>query len=164
MAAGARAHDADALPIDVPFVRLGTGEPHGAGGVVEHRRMAVALRAEPVFQDEPGDAVVRQPFGVAGAFVGREAAVTATRADDDGRAGRLVRRGQEGGERRLVVVLVPERARGAIRPEQNGIERGGVERERGGEGEEESGDAHEGEPGRPLRPSPGRRRARDTRG
>ena len=65
MAAGAGAHDADALRVDLPLGGFGAREAHGARGVFEHDGMAVAFGAEAVFQDEASDAVFREPLGVA---------------------------------------------------------------------------------------------------
>jgi hypothetical protein len=70
-----------------------------------------------------------------------ESAVAAAGADDEGRAGGLLRCREKGGEGGFVFVRVAECAGRAIRPERNGSERRGVERggeKDGGQGRKEA--------------------------
>ena len=97
--------------------------------------MAVAFGTEAIFENDASDAVIGEPFGVACAFVWGEAAVAAAWADDDGGAGGFLWGGEEGGEGGFVVVILAESAWGAVWPEGDGGERGGVEN-----GEEERGE------------------------
>ena len=79
MAAGGRAHDPDALGIQFPFPGVGAHCSHCAGGDLQHCGMPVASGAQPVFQDEPGDAVfVKEPC-VLVPFVRSQSAVAAAR-------------------------------------------------------------------------------------
>ena len=97
--------------------------PHRAGGILQHRRMPVAVRTQPVFQDEPGDAVFVQEPRVVAAFVRGQAAVAAARANHNGGAGRLGRVRQIRRERGDVFVLFAERAGRSFRPERERIGR-----------------------------------------
>ena len=141
MPACAGSHDAHALWVDLPLVGLGPREAEGARGVVEHRGMPVAFRAEAGFQNDADDAVFREPFGVACAFVRGESAVAAAGADDEGRAGGFFRCREKGGEGGFVVVCVAECAGRAVRPERDGGERRSVEcggEKEGGQGRKEA--------------------------
>ena len=101
--------------------------------------MPVAGRAEPVFQNERGEAVFVEPNRVAPSLVRRESAVAAAGADDDRGAGRFVRRGEKRGDRGLVGLRVAERAGGFVGPKQDRIEWRGVG---GGDENEEGEEAH----------------------
>ena len=62
MAPCGKAEDADALRIDLPFLGTGADKADGTLGVAQGNWMVV-LRAEPVFQDDRGDAVRIEPVG-----------------------------------------------------------------------------------------------------
>src|SRR5260370_29988983 len=77
VAAGRRAHDANALWVEEPFGRAGPDGSHGARGVLQHGRVVVTTRAEAVIEHEAGDALLVKPPGVIAAFVPRQGAVAA---------------------------------------------------------------------------------------
>src|SRR5579859_3226711 len=76
-------------------------------------------RSQSVAQHEGGDAVTVQPLGGIFAFVAdSEAAVAPAGADDDGRARRLVGRGQVNRPSGFVALLGADGAGGAFGPEK----------------------------------------------
>src|SRR5881296_3223027 len=79
MAASRRPNDADAMRIDLPLRGIGAHETNGPGGIFEHPRMTIALRAKAVLYDKGGNSVCHKPIGVTLAFVRRERAITAAR-------------------------------------------------------------------------------------
>ncbi len=125
MPSGARTHDADAVGVDVPFGGATPHNPNGAAGVLKHDRVTVPGGTEPVFDDKGGDAVFGKPFGVPGTFVCGQAAIPASRKDNDGGAGRERGIGQEGCDCGFVTFPDAERVGGAIGPKGQGGLRGG---------------------------------------
>ena len=121
MSAGGRTHDADAFGVEFPFLGPGAHGADGAGGILQHRRMMIAAGGESIFQDEAGNALFVQPKRVALAFMLRETAVAATRANHDGRARGFGRVGQKDGERGDVFFRVAQGAGSAVGPEGEGI-------------------------------------------
>ena len=83
MAAGGGTDDADAGGVASVAFGEDAEQAERAGGVVEHRRVAIAVGAEPVFEDVGGDPVSGKEFGVAGALMFGEAAVAAAGENED---------------------------------------------------------------------------------
>lgn len=119
VSAGGGAHDGDASGVDLPIRGAGADEAEGAGGVLQHDGMAVAVRAEAILEDERGEALLHDPFGVVVSFVAGEHAVAAAGTDDDGRAGGVGLR-QVGRDGRAVFVFAAEGAGDVVGPEGNG--------------------------------------------
>jgi hypothetical protein len=93
MPASGGADDADALWVEVPFASTRADEADGAGDVLQFDGIMVAVETEAVFEDETRDTLAGEPFGIALAFMRRKVGVTATGANDHGRAvGGAVRR------------------------------------------------------------------------
>src|SRR5712671_6220905 len=109
------------MRIDLPLDRIGADEANRARGVFKHPRMMIALRTEPVFDDERSNSICDQPIGIALAFVRRERAITAARQNHDGSArGDAWGAWKKRGEARDVFVFLAQRAGRTIRPERNG--------------------------------------------
>ena len=123
MSARRRPDDANARWIDAPIRGARADESHGAGGVLEHDRMAIAVRPEAVLDDEGVEALLVEPERVVMSFVLGEAAVTATGQDDDSGSG-CVGADEERRERGNVTFLGAESARCLVGPESNGSELG----------------------------------------
>src|SRR5580765_6841835 len=83
MSAGGGTHDADAFGIDLPFSGAGTHRTDGALGIFQHARMPVALRTEPIPQNEGADAMLIQVERVILSFMAGQAAIAATGTDHD---------------------------------------------------------------------------------
>ena len=113
---GAEAHDADALPIDIPGFGVGSDQADGALAV-EHGN-GLAVGSDAVFKHEGGDAVVVQPMADIHAFVtSGQVGVTTTGADDDGAAigfGGVGQKFCEGGD---VGIGIAQCARGLVGPQ-----------------------------------------------
>jgi len=121
VAAGGGAHDADLVWFQVPIGGMIADQPDGAGHIVEHRRMVVAVAAEAVLQHEARDAVGVEPNRVVPALMGRQTSVASPWADHHGRPRGLVRGGPERGEGGDVLDRIgPEGARGGAVPEGDG--------------------------------------------
>lgn len=117
VAASGGTDDPDAGGIESLRASEMTGEADGAGSIVQHGGMFVAVRSDAVVQYIGRDAVAREPAGVAFALMRGEKPVTAAGEDDDGRAGPLGGIGQEGSEQRGINRSVAEGARRALWPE-----------------------------------------------
>ena len=112
------AHYADAIWVDAPVGRASANKPQGAGGVLEHGGMTIAMRTQAVLKNKGGDAVLVKPFCVIRPFVWSKSAVTATRADNDRRTGRPFR--QVSSQGRDVFVFFAKCTRRTAGPEPNG--------------------------------------------
>lgn len=115
------AHDTDSRGIHMEFGRLGPDEAHGAGNVHEHDGVTIPRGAESVSQDECGDSLFVEPFGVAVAFVARESAITTAGADNDRRRGVTGLADQIGLDDGAIGFLVAQSARRVIFPERNRV-------------------------------------------
>ena len=137
MAAGGRADDADAFGVELPLVGAGAHRADCAGRVLQHDRMPIAVRAEPVLQDERRDAVFVEPNCVARALVRRECAVTAAGTNHHRGARGLARLREERRQRRDIVGALAQRAGRVAGPKRKGVGRLRLgERQRNREGEE----------------------------
>ena len=83
--------------------RLRAQGAEGAGGIREHRGMAVTMTAETVAQDEGPDTVAGEPFSEAGAFVVGKSFVAATGKNEESRGLRGGRRRRESRESGQIV-------------------------------------------------------------
>src|SRR5262249_46853300 len=121
---------------------VGADGADGALGILEGSGMPVA-RAETVFKDERGDAVLGEPLGDLLAFVaGRQAAVAAAGTDDDGGAGRLACGGKIGGQGGFVLRRRAQGTGSAFGPEESLLRLGGLGGIQERQGKEER--SHEG--------------------
>ena len=85
MAAGGEANDDDAIGIDVVVRRAGADGLDGTAGVEKRDREQIAVRAEPVAEDEGAEAAGGEPVGNFAAFkVAGEMKVGTAGKDDDG--------------------------------------------------------------------------------
>src|SRR3989442_318195 len=121
MSARRRTNDADAFRVQFPRRRVGADQADGPRGVLHFDWMMVARRAEPVFQYETRDTLVGEPLGVNDSFMGRQAGISASGADDQGRAGGFFGWRKQRRQRGLVAVGVAGGARRAVRPQQQGF-------------------------------------------
>ena len=112
VAAGGGADDAHARRVESFGAGAGAQGAQRAGGVVQHRRVAVAGGAKAVFEDVGGDAARGEPLRVTLALGFREVAVAAAGQDEHGGAVGRARGGRVAGERGRVLRL---RAQGAGR-------------------------------------------------
>src|SRR6185437_10455220 len=118
MATRREAPNADALRIDMPFLRPTANDPHRALGILQGSRMVIT-RPQPIAQHKRGDAVAVQPLGRIFALVtSGQPAVAATGTDDDSRARRLVSRRKMDSQRRFVALLSAHGTRSALGPKQ----------------------------------------------
>ena len=110
--------DPDARGIDAPIDESRAHKSDRAGGVLEHDGVAIAVRAETVFDDESAEAVLIEPERVVAAFVLGKAAVAATGQDDDGRC-RGVGAHKKRRERGNIPFLGAQGARCLVGPKSN---------------------------------------------
>lgn len=90
--AGGRAHDADAMRVNVPLGGIGTDHSHGTRDVLKLHRIVIIARAQAGLEYEARDAVLVQPKRIIIAFMRREMRVTAAGANQHGRTGSIARR------------------------------------------------------------------------
>ena len=72
VAAGGGAHDAHVRGVELPFAGVGADQADGAGGVVEHGGVAIAIGTEAVFKDEAADAHFVEPASIVPPLVSGE--------------------------------------------------------------------------------------------
>ena len=120
MSARRGTHDADTLRINLPIRRLRPHQAHCARRILKHGRMPVPMRAEPVFQDDAGHAMLVQPQRVIVSFMRRKIHIGAAWTNHHCRAGRIGGVGQIRRERGNVIARAAERAGRAVRPERDG--------------------------------------------
>ena len=73
MSACRRSHNADPLRVDPPLCRLGARQPHPPHRILQHARMPVPVRAQPIIQHKRADAVFVEPDRILFAFARRQA-------------------------------------------------------------------------------------------
>ena len=113
---GRKAQDPDPPLIDLPRLRVCTDHANGTLGV-EERNVGPAL-GEPVLEHNPGDSMFRQPLRNDGPFaVEHVPNVAPTRANDNRRAGRRLRRRGEHGHYGIGRFARSVTDRGRIGPE-----------------------------------------------
>ncbi len=133
VSAGGEAEDADVLRIDAPLGRFRSDETHGALRVVHRRRVAVAVAAVAISQNETRHAERIEPLrDLMTLVIHGQPAVTAAGADHDARAGRAVGLRQIDRQRRGVLGVALG-VGGAVGPERHGRGLGGTCRRSGGE-------------------------------
>ncbi len=144
MAAGGKAHDADAVRQHAVLGGFGAHGADGALRVAQFDGMMIA-RAEPVLEHKGRDADRVEPLRDLRAFiVQRQMRIPAAGADDDGGAGAAAFGHQAGRERGLIGVGGAERAGSAIRPEQLRLGRVARLREHGGRQQRDKQSANHG--------------------
>ena len=116
-----RADDADPRRVDFPLGGARTHEPHGARGVLEHPRVAVARAAEAVFQNKTVNPLLAKKLRVTRALVGSQPAVGAAGKNHEHRATGLRGVGEIRGERRDVLRVLAECSGSTVRPERDRI-------------------------------------------
>ena len=115
--ASGESHHPNSIGGQAEVLRAGADEANGALGVAELNRVMVA-RPESVLEDESGHARrVEQVRDLPSFVVGRERAVAAAWRDDDRSARRLARPVDRQG--RPISILLTERARRAVRPQED---------------------------------------------
>ena len=119
VAARGETEDAYARRVNAPFRRARTHGAQCTRRVLEHGRVLVA-RPQTVLEHEGRDAQRVEPLGDGPPLIIGEVLVAAAGADDDGRARGLLLRRQVRRERRDVFRLVPDRARRAAGPQDEG--------------------------------------------
>ncbi len=69
MAASGKTHHRDLRRVDVPLRRAAAHEPHGALGVEQRHRMAVAVHRQAVEENEGGDPALLEPLRLVDALM-----------------------------------------------------------------------------------------------
>ncbi len=137
MAARGEAPDADTLGIEPQFLGAGANHADGALGVLKSGGIAVT-RAEPVFEDEAGNAALGEPLGDFVSFVGDgQVLIAAPRTDNDGGAVPLRGGRKMGGQGWPVFLGGADGFRRSLGPEILAFGFVGIDGERQGEGGEE---------------------------
>ena len=120
MSPGRGTHDADSIWVDPPGRRFCPDRSEGAGSILEHCWVSVALGAEAIFQDEGCNSRFIEPFRVVVSFVLGQTTVTSSRADNDGCFEGLLGVWKIGGECGAIGLLLPQRSGGSFWPQIEG--------------------------------------------
>ena len=84
MSSGTASHNSNPVGIHPPFRGMGPDPTNGPGRILKHRRVAVALATEPVFDHESVHALSVQEQCIISALVACQASVTPSRQNNHG--------------------------------------------------------------------------------
>src|SRR5215475_13831797 len=98
MPACRRAHDPDALRVELPLASFGSNQSNCPGSILQHGWMTITRRPKPIFEDECSNALFIEPKGIVFSFMRRESAITAARQHYHGRAAGFLSEGKKRGQ------------------------------------------------------------------